>query len=51
MTEAWNRAGEVVQQAILDAKRHQNPDGSFSTNYFARPGSSPDLAQNLATLC
>ena len=45
----WERADAQIQQAISDAHRLQNADGSFSTNYFARPGHSPDLAQNLGT--
>jgi len=46
---AWQQADARIQQAIEDAHRFQNADGSFSTNYFARPGNSPDLAQNLGT--
>lgn len=47
MTETWQAADAVIANAIAEAKRHQNPDGSFSIHYFAGPGSSPDLAQNL----
>ena len=39
----------MIQQAIADARRYQNPDGSLSTRYFESPGSSPDLAQNLGS--
>jgi hypothetical protein len=46
---AWLRADAVIQQAIARARQMQNPDGSFSTHYFERPGNSPDLAQNLGT--
>ena len=46
---AWALADEVIGQAILDAQQYQNSDGSFSTRYFAGPGSSLDLAQNLGT--
>ena len=49
VTGAWKQASEVIEQAKLDAKKYQNVDGSFSTNYFQRPGRSPDLAQNLGT--
>jgi hypothetical protein len=45
----WKRADAVIQQAVAQARQFQNPDGSFSTNYFERPGNSPDLAQNLGT--
>lgn len=43
----WRDVDAKVQAAIATARTYQNPDGSFSTNYFARPGTSPDLAQNL----
>jgi hypothetical protein len=43
----WLDAEQRVQQAIADARRYQNADGSFSTNYFSRGSRSPDLAQNL----
>ena len=49
LTGVWFEADQRIQRAIEDARRFQNPDGSFSTNYFARPGNSPDLAQNLGT--
>ncbi|MEQ8786665.1 MAG: ADP-ribosylation factor-directed GTPase activating protein isoform b [Pirellulaceae bacterium] len=45
----WKQAEQRIQQGIQKAREFQNPDGSFSTNYFARPGRSPDLAQNLGT--
>lgn len=45
----WKLAEERIQEGIRKAREYQNPDGSFSTNYFARPGKSPDLAQNLGT--
>ncbi len=45
----WQQANQQVQQAIELAREYQNPDGSFSTNYFARPGQSPDLALSLGT--
>ena len=49
LTGVWEQADEVVQKAIDDARRWQNPDGSLSTNYFRRPGSSPDLAIGLGS--
>ncbi|MFV1965844.1 MAG: ADP-ribosylation factor-directed GTPase activating protein isoform b [Pirellulaceae bacterium] len=45
----WQRADQVIQDAIGKARKLQNPDGSFSTNYLERPGRSPDLAKNLGT--
>jgi hypothetical protein len=46
---AWKLADERIQQAIATAREYQNPDGSFSANYFQRPGIAPDLAQALGT--
>lgn len=45
----WADAERLIQQSIEDARKYQNPNGAFSANYFARPGSSPDLAENLGT--
>lgn len=44
---AWLAAEEVVKEAIARAREYQNRDGSFSTRFFERPGTSPDLALNL----
>jgi hypothetical protein len=41
---AWQNAADRINQAIQIALTTQNPDGSFSTEYFRRPGSSPDMA-------
>lgn len=47
---AWAAAEQLIQQEGIDkARRYQNPSGAFSANYFMRPGSSPDLAENLGT--
>ncbi len=43
----WKAAESRIQAAIQRAREYQNPDGTFSTNYFARPGRSADLAENL----
>lgn len=45
----WKAADDKIQWAIAKAKELQNPDGSFSSNYFARPGKSPDLANEMGT--
>ena len=45
----WSEAEAVVQMGIESSKRFQNADGSFSTNYVSRGGTSADLAQNLGT--
>lgn len=46
-TGVWQDADAMIQGAIATAREHQNPDGSFSSNYFLRPGTSTDLAVNL----
>ncbi len=46
---AWKLADEKIQHAVLQAKTFQNADGSFSINYFKRPGTSPDVGQSLGT--
>ncbi len=45
----WKLTEDKIKDAIERARMYQNPDGTFSTNYFQRPGRSPDLAQNLGT--
>jgi len=45
----WALAEERIQEAVARARNFQNDDGSFSTNYLARGGRTPDLAQNLGT--
>jgi hypothetical protein len=43
----WKKANDKIQDSIAKAREYQNPDGSFSTNHFQRPGRSADLSQNL----
>src|SRR5690606_12528566 len=46
----WAAAEKLIQeQGIANSRKFQNPNGVFSANYFSRPGSSPDLAENLGT--
>lgn len=40
----WKNLGERIRACVDKAKELQNPDGSLSSNYFARPGKSADLA-------
>ncbi len=47
VTGVWATADQLIQESIAKARQFQNPNGSFSTNYFERPGSSPDLAEDL----
>lgn len=48
-TGGWLAAEQKIQDSIDRVRRFQQPDGSFSTSYFDRPGSSPDLATKMST--
>ena len=48
VTGIWKAADDKIQAAIQLAKEHQNPDGSFSSNYLQHGGKSADLTQNIA---
>ena len=48
-TGGWRDAEKKIQDSIDRARRFQQPDGTFSTSYFDRPGSSPDLANRMST--
>ena len=39
----WAAAEQQIQEAIELARRYQQPDGSFSTSFFERPSTSPDV--------
>jgi hypothetical protein len=41
----WADCDKKIKDCIAKAKELQNPDGSLSSNYFARQGMSADLAQ------
>jgi hypothetical protein len=40
----WQTLHDRIRQCVEDAHKYQNPDGSLSSNYFLRPGTSADLA-------
>ncbi len=40
----WKTLHERIDKCVADAHKYQNPDGSLSSNYFLRPGTSADLA-------
>lgn len=44
LTGGWAIADDKLDQSVDAALRFQQPDGNFSTNFFVRPGSSPDIA-------
>lgn len=46
-TGGWAAARDVVSSAVQTIKTNQNPDGSFSTNWIFRPGSSADAELGL----
>lgn len=46
---AWKLADDKIHEAVELARKYQNTNGSFSTHYFERPGTSPDLAESLGT--
>lgn len=45
----WRQSERLLMEATEIARQFQNEDGSFSTNYFQRPGISADSANLLAT--
>ena len=49
ITGVWAEAERVLAEAILAAREHQNPDGSFSVAYLHRPGLARDLGETLGT--
>lgn len=49
LTGGWKMADDFIRNAVELARKYQNADGSFSSNYFMRPGTSPDLATSLST--
>ena len=46
--EGWGLAKKVVEASVDSARQFQNSDGSFSTNYSARPGNSSDLSASIS---
>jgi len=44
VTGVWKKLEDRIHECIDKAKQYQNADGSLSSNYFARPGKSADLA-------
>jgi hypothetical protein len=49
LTGGWKKADDKVQECIRKSREHQQPDGTFSTNYWIRPSTSPDIALRLNT--
>ncbi len=49
LTGTWLEAHIHLQRHIETAKRMQNTDGSFSSNYFKGPGHTDDVSKRLST--
>ena len=47
LTGVWLEADKRVRETIQKAREFQNPNGSFSSNYFQRGGIAEDLARDL----
>ncbi len=47
LTGPWFKAQEKIKQSIETARRFQQPDGSFSTNYFERPATNADIEKRI----
>jgi len=45
----WKLANTKIQQAKQTARQYQQPDGTFSVHYFARPGTSSAIAERIGT--
>lgn len=47
--DVWGQAQATIIDCIDRARRFQQADGSFSTHYFERPGTSPDVFAKLGS--
>ena len=45
----WLEADQKVQRYLEEARANQNPDGTFSSNYFQGPGYSNDFVKRIGT--
>lgn len=45
----WERADQKIKDSIATVQKFQNPDGTFSSNYFTRTGRAVDVANQLST--
>lgn len=45
----WKLADDKIKASIENARKFQNPDGSLSSNYLARPGKTTDIALSLGS--
>ena len=49
LTGGWKAADDKVQQCVRKCREFQQPDGTFSTNYWIRASTSPDASIKLGT--
>ena len=45
----WAQCQKKIDAAIAAAHEFQQPDGSLSTNYFARPATSPEISKRISS--
>jgi hypothetical protein len=45
----WQTLHERIDKCVADAHKFQNPDGSLSSNYFLRPGTSAELTDRMGS--
>jgi hypothetical protein len=46
---AWRQADKKIRDSVAAARAYQQPDGSFSTNYFSRAAASPEIDTRIST--
>ena len=46
---AWLEADQKVRRYVEEARANQNPDGTFSSNYFRGPGQSQEFEKRIGT--
>jgi hypothetical protein len=45
----WEQADKKIRDAVAAAREFQQPDGSFSTNYFSRAAASAEIDARIST--
>jgi hypothetical protein len=49
LSGSWLKARQKIDESLATIRSWQQPDGSFSTEYFIRPATSPDAGDRLST--
>ena len=47
--EAWLMAHDKIRDTVEAAREYQQPDGSFSTNFFERPSTAAEVEKRMAS--